>query len=131
LCKHLKNHYKLKQSYTKGEGSLLEKVQRYLTTILGFTLKDTKVWGDLIISYRIRNCIVHKDSFLNLEDKNNLAIKDFINRTESIMLDDGWRVNIGSSSLERMIHLYDAMNKDICESWREWVEKREPNGEKE
>lgn len=128
LCEYFERQNKITCSYKdQKKGNIIQKVRRYLYSSVGLKLGKNEAWDDLACIYNIRNCIVHADSVLNPDLKKNRVTKAFIERTNSINLNEKSEINLESGFLEMTIRLFETVNKDICNAWRELVEAREQN----
>jgi hypothetical protein len=103
----------------RGKG--IDRSTRYLEKVAGLNVHPTSLeWQEIKNIQKIRNAIVHrggkvpdKDSLQEREDK---AIVDFMNKTESLSRDDDGEVVLGRGFLSQVIHTYARYFKLIGDS---------------
>ncbi len=82
-CRILKDFEKIPLNSSNWAGSNIEKAKKYIHKTAGYIILDEELWNELNDFRLVRNCIVHKDGFINEDGK----LRSIVSKYQEIWLE--------------------------------------------
>ena len=115
LCSLYQSEKAFSQAPSDLKDKGIDRSTRYLKEVAGLNVHDTsQEWNDIKNIQRVGNAIVHRGG--KLRDRQDKAIVNFMNKTESLSRDDDGEIVLGKGFLSCVVHTYTNYFKLISDS---------------
>lgn len=115
LCSIYEKHSNsaVKVSDLKGKG-IIDTARKYLTKVLGIGFPTGNEWSEIKSIQRIRNLFVHNDGKLKGSEEDKRPIKEYIDRSPYLKLDQFERILIDKGFSEHCLSTFRKFFDDLC-----------------
>lgn len=73
VCDYVSDEKKLRLRSCELQGSEIERVKKFFGKLVGIEMGQWNEWSSLVKAQKVRNCIVHRNGFLDDENRHKLA----------------------------------------------------------
>jgi hypothetical protein len=115
FCVGMQRQRKLPIALTDLQGSAVDQASSYLTKLVGVPVSTFQEWQHLRRFQAIRDCIVHRYGYLNLQDTRHDSIRQFANSSTDISISSEDRIILTREFCERhLTNIHDFFKRLIA-----------------